>query len=198
MKKLFLPLLFSIVILTGCSQTDKNTNTNTDNSSSDNPISKTNSNSDQKITISTDKKEYKKGEIIKITVDNNLDKSILYRGGGDRFWGIEHFNGSEWVNPAFKKGGGFQLTGNEIGEKCGIKFFERSFPSELKLKANVSSQWNQKMCPFGSDPTKPQIVKFIESGKYRLTFSYGFKASKADPFKILNSKRIYSNDFTIK
>jgi len=151
------------------------------------------------VTISTDKNNYDKGEVIIIVVKNGLDKTVLYQSGGDKFWGIEYYKDNQWINPAYEEDGGFQLTKKDIDDNCYIKLYERVLPSEFKPQANLSSQWNQKICPFGTGgPEKPRIVKYIESGKYRLIFYYGFEISKDDPYKIFEVKTVYSNAFVIK
>lgn len=153
----------------------------------------------QTIVVSTDKTEYGQGEMIKIVVNNGLENPILYSGSGDRFWSIEYFEDGRWVNPYSKKGGDFQLTEKNIGDACYIALYERSFPEELASQSNLTAQWNQKICPFGTEGLdKPKIVRYIESGKYRLVFYYGFKISSSDPFEISEPKAVYSNEFAIK
>lgn len=150
------------------------------------------------LTISTDKIDYNEGEIINIVVKNELDKPILYYNGADKFWGIEYLKESNWINPAYEKGGGFQLTEEGIGDDCYILLYERGYPLELKSQSSISSQWNQKICPFGTgSPAEPRAIKYIGSGEYRLVFNYGFEISDDDPFRILDYKTIYSNNFNI-
>ncbi len=151
------------------------------------------------VIISTDKTEYNKGEIIKIVVNNKLDKSVLYSSGGDRFWNIEYFRNGKWTNPGLEEGGGFQLAEKNVGENCYIALYERTSPVELKAGSNLSSQWSQKICPFDtSSPAEPRTVKYIESDQYRLAFIYGFEVSKDDPYKLSDFQTVYSNAFTIK
>lgn len=151
------------------------------------------------ITISSDKDHYSKGEIINIVVKNELNKSILYYGDGDRYWGIEYLKDNEWINPAHEKGGGFQLTKKDLGDNCYIALYERMPPSKLEPASSISSQWDQKICPFGTvgPPSEPKTVKYIDNGEYRLIFYYGFEISEDDPYKISDSQEIYSNVFTI-
>lgn len=158
---------------------------------------------EKEVTILTNKTEYEQGEIIKITVNNGLDKSILYSDNGDRFWGIEYFEDNKWFNFAYRKDSGFQLTEKNIGDVCDILLYERALPNELLLQSNLETQWNQKICPFGTEGfDKSKIVKYIESGKYRLVFYYGFETVNNDPFpisfQISEPKKVYSNGFTIK
>lgn len=150
------------------------------------------------ITISTDKNNYNKGEIININVKNGLDESILYSGGGDRFWGIEYFKDNEWINTAYEDGG-FQLSVKSPRDDCFIILYEQVPPSELKSQSSISSQWDQKMCPFETgSPAEPRTVKYIENGTYRLIFIYGFGRSDNNPYRISDIKKIYSNSFTIE
>lgn len=151
------------------------------------------------ITIFTDKNQYTEGEIIDIVVKNELDKSILYSNGGDKFWGVEYFKDNEWIDPGFEEDGGFQLTEENLGDNCYIALYERISPIKLELQSNISSQWNQKICPFGTEsPAEPRTVKYIGSGKYRLVFNYGFEISENDPYTISDFQKIYSNIFTIE
>ena len=137
----------------------------------------------EKVIITTDKSEYEQGEPINIIVKNNLKIPIFYSSLGDRFWGITPF-----------KDGFFQLTGGDMGEDCYELFFELMPPIEVGLGSDISTQWNQKICffeqPYSS--AEPGIVKYIESGQYRLTFAYGF--NEASP----EEKIVYSNEFTVK
>lgn len=150
------------------------------------------------VTIFTDKNQYSEGETIDIVVRNGLDESIIYSNHGERYWGIEYFKNNEWINPVYEESGGFQLTEESLGSDCYISLYERMPPLELETQSNISSQWNQKICPFEkADSSNPKIVKYIDSGKYRLIFYYGFVISDNDPYKILDSQKIYSNVFTI-
>ena len=151
------------------------------------------------LTISTDKNNYNRNEIINIIVKNGLNKSILYSSGGDRFWGIEYFKDDKWINPAYEEGGGFQLTEKNVGNNCSIALYERMPPSELTPQSTILSQWNQRICPFETgSPAKPRAVRYIENGKYRLILNYGFEISDDDPYGISDFKKRYSNTFIIE
>ena len=151
------------------------------------------------VTISTDKNEYTKGEIIDIVVKNGLEKDILYTPGGGRIWGIEYYEGNEWKKFGYEGRAGFQLTDENIGKNCYIALYERGLPITLNLRSGLSANWNQKICPFEKEsPSKPSIVRNIESGKYRLVFNYGFEISDDDPFRVSEFKTAYSNAFIIK
>ena len=152
----------------------------------------------EEVTIATDKTEYEQGELIKITVRNDLDVPILYYDS-ERFWGIEYLEDEEWKNLAYERGGGFQLTKEDINDICYIGLDERMPPVEMKSYSTLSQQWNQRICPFGEgDLGEPRFVEYIGTGRYRLIFYYGFEISNEDPHKTSNQKTIYSNEFTIK
>ncbi len=151
------------------------------------------------VTISTDKNVYSKGEIINIAVKNGLGRSIWYYGGADRVWGIEYFQDGRWVNPVYEESGGFQLTEKKVGDACYVVLYERMHPSELKPNAALTGQWNQKICPFEPrNPSEPRTVRYMASGKYRLTFHYGLGISDSDPLQITEAKTAHSSAFTIK
>ncbi|MCK5698600.1 MAG: hypothetical protein KAH93_02045 [Candidatus Aenigmarchaeota archaeon] len=150
------------------------------------------------VTISTNKNDYNIGENINLIVDNGLEKTIFYSPAGDQFWGIEYFEDGIWKKFGYDGRKGFQLTDKIIGDNCYIAQYEQVLPMKLKSKSNLTTNWNQRICPFGTEnPTNPRIVRYIESGKYRLTFRFGFELYDNDQL-ILEPKIVYSNTFTIK
>lgn len=162
------------------------------------PVASGNSNGSG-VIISTDKAKYNKGETIKIAVNNKLDTLILYSGGGDRFWSVEYFKDNKWTDSDNEEDGGFQLTEKNIGDACSIALYERTSPIELKTELSLFGVWNQKICPFESmSPDKPRIVRYIESGQYRLAFIYGSGISESDHYRLSGSKTVYSNSFIIE
>jgi hypothetical protein len=154
--------------------------------------------STEPVTISTDKTEYSRGEVIQILVKNKMSRPIFYTEWGI-FWGLEYLKDGNWTYPVYNGSQRFQVTYAEVGDRCSIAIFERPMPSELKAGANLSSEWNQKNCPSGSDwsPEKITLARYVESGRYRLVFGYGLKISEDDPFVIEETKTIYSDTFTI-
>ena len=151
------------------------------------------------IVISTDKTEYKKGEIISIVVNNKLDQPILHFSGPGRFWGIEYFKDGKWAEFGYKDST-YQVSEAKIGNTCNLALYERALPEELKSGANISGQWKQIICllPRPANINTLGIVRYIEGGHYRFTFSYGFEVSKDNPDTISDLKTVYSNSFTIK
>jgi len=155
-------------------------------------------NLEQEVVILTDKDEYERGEVIKIVVNNELDTSILYFKQ-DRFWGIELFSEGEWINPMYEKGDGFQLAQGDVGDICYIALYELSLPHELVSHTGISSEWNQQICIFGDEgPDVPRTIRYIESGKYRFVFYYGYETLEENPYRLDGSEKVYSNVFTIK
>ncbi len=147
-------------------------------------------NNNIELTITTDKEVYKQGEEIEITIKNNLNKDILYIPSGDRDWSIEKFKNDNWQRVEY-----FQLTRDNIGDRCYAIMYERSFPIILKVGEVIISNWNQKGC-FLKDQLEGN-VEYIKEGRYRLVFRYGFETEKDNPFYILNEEVIYSNEFII-
>jgi hypothetical protein len=69
----------------------------------------------------------------------------------------------------------------------------------LTSQSNLTTEWNQKICPFTENPyIYKSIVRYIESGKYRFVFYYGFEIDSNDEFRISEPKIVYSNEFTIR
>lgn len=139
------------------------------------------------MTITTDKTEYSRGETVKITVRNNLTKSIWHYSP---FWHLKEYEDKP----------GFQIptdtTLEEGKEVCYLILYER-YLGELKPNSEIHDEWDQKICPLGEGkgPFEPRP---IEKGTYQLVFSYGVDKSIRDPYEVADPKTIYSNEFTIK
>ena len=128
----------------------------------------------QEVTITTDKTEYEQGEMVKITVKNNLDKSIWYY---------------EWSE--FNCADSFFLEKKENGE---YKYFSipglRKTPTKpVELKPNL-----EKVYRLNLSKLKEQCEGFspeFSAGIYRLGFRYGFSIEEHW------SEKDYSNEFLI-
>lgn len=154
------------------------------------------------VTITTDKTEYEQGEIIKITVKNNLDKSIWDFGncGGKRWWGVQKFENNSWEDVLFSKP---DIIEEEIGgyraykQTCDFIVCEKEENSELKPNTEINDEWSLTatcewpLQPIGVPKTNP---KNIEEGTYRVFITYGL----AKDFNSSEAEIIYSNEFTIK
>ena len=151
------------------------------------------------VLISTGKTKYKKGEIINISVSNKLDQSILHYDSQGRFWSMEYFKDGKWANLDYKDSI-YQVSEDEIGNTCSLRLYERGLAAELKSGFNLSDQWEQKICLISDTKSfdTSGIVRYMQSGQYRVTFRYGFEVSKDDSYTILDPKTVYSSSFTIE
>lgn len=132
----------------------------------------------EKVSITTDKTEYEQGGEIKITVKNNLDKSIWYvkKMCPSSCCNLFKLEDSEWKN-----------LGNSI--PCmvmdqlpsGTPYYFKA--DELKPGESITKQWE----------SRAKWGKYVfGSGKYRFSFFYGLSKDN------YTEKTIYSNEFTIK
>lgn len=144
------------------------------------------------IVISTNKSSFDKGEIIKISVKNNLKEDIFYYYGSigrdvknykDGIWQYVE-SGKNQIQSGMKK---------NVRDSCSLILYERANPLGLKSGKYTYDEWNQQICDLGSN-----VVKYTESGQYRLSFTYGLKISSDDEYAIEDAKTIYSDNFTIK
>lgn len=144
----------------------------------------------REVVLTTDKKEYSQGEIIKVSLRNNSDKSILYLdpkigpcGSGPYWWGLQKFEKDSWQELRIIRPGGIKKTECRIclREYTPIEMFVR----EAQAGSEMFDNWNLKNC-------KGTTLSFIGSGNYRLTFTYGLSKDSWE------EKIVYSNEFTIK
>jgi flagellin-like protein len=124
-----------------------------------------------KVTIATDKKEYEQGEIVKVTIKNNLAKSIWYKLD----CGEEPFDVFKYENGDWKQIHQWLLT------KCPaipvIEEIKRGGIREVKY----NGIWKGL---------------FAIKGKYKIGLNYSL--FKPENGKLKEPKTIYSNEFTIK
>ena len=161
----------------------------------------------KQVTITVDKTDCMQGDMVNITVKNNLDKSIWDFGpcGDKPFWKLHKLEGGKWREMMFSFP---DIIEKDIGgdrayiEVCDLIVCEIPEPVELKSNSEIGYEWSlgKSICewplsPIGMPETAP---KKIEPGTYRLSLSYGLTVSDEDPFKVLNISTIYSNEFTIK
>jgi hypothetical protein len=130
----------------------------------------------KEVAIITDRTEYEQGEMVKIIIKNNLDRSIWY---WDRpVFGIEGFS----QNEKWKK--------IEKYDACACDphcYYEAPGLLELKPGGEISDYWGQKIdCE----------ENFVSEGKYRASFAYYDPLDRTDLTK--NVFTIDSNEFTIK
>jgi hypothetical protein len=140
------------------------------------------------VSIFTDKTEYEQGETVKITIRNNLDKSIWYLSDRSSWWDLE-----KQVNKDWKQIDLFPPISTEGREECVQPLPPQSIEEILKeLKPNfeIEDTWNLRNCELEIGVSIS--IDFIDSGNYRLSFTYGFSKDS------YGEKIIYSNEFTIK
>jgi len=156
---------------------------------------------DEVVVFSTDKTEYEEGETIKMLIENNTDASLPYLSVGEKYWELEYLLGDNWMSFDYNAGPGFEVTDKQEGEKCYLVLYEQS-ELELGPGETLSSQWNQKVCPYGhtGGPNVPKTVFNIDPNQYRFVFRY-YPETQDPPDDLLSNnliKIIYSNSFTIK
>lgn len=128
-----------------------------------------------KLVISTDKTIYEKGGIVKISIENRLDKSIWYikKICPPSCCNLFKWENSEWKNL------GDPIPCIQLTPPPGVTYSIES--DELKTDEVITKQWDIKL---GG--------KYAKSGSYRFSFYYGL--NKDDP----TSKTTYSNEFSIE
>ncbi len=110
---------------------------------------------DNSVIISTDKKEYKKGQIVKITIRNNT-KSAMYNAHGDY---IDHI---EKYYDFYKDWGSIRND-----QLCGAGPFPSPAPVYIKIKPGkfIKQEWDQKESWCEGNITKYEQAS---TGKYRV------------------------------
>lgn len=126
-----------------------------------------------KLTIRTNKNEYKQGEIVEIFIKNNGLKPIWYnKETCPPFccW-LQKLENGKWKD--------FKAIGTVVVDL-------RVRPSKLNPGEEISRKWSTTKKENGRE------ISMIEPGIYRIAFNYGLTK---DSF---NEKTIYSNEFIIK
>ena len=135
---------------------------------------------EQGVTITTDKKEYQQGEIVKITIKNNLDKPIWYIKEicDPSCCALYKWENNEWkfVKVPFPCA---VFTPPPPGMKRWT-----IIPDKLNPGEEIRKEWNTEK------------DEFIEPGTYRFSFFYGL--TKDFYYRKNREKIIYSNEFIIK
>lgn len=127
----------------------------------------------QEVTITTDKTEYGQGEIVKITVKNNLVESIWYREWDTKCSGTSFSIGKKRDNEySFYPLGLAECAMGEVELK----------PKATRIYALNLNEWKKTKFPHTD----------IDTGVYKWRFIYILKNGDK------GSKTIHSNEFTIK
>lgn len=128
------------------------------------------------VTIKTDKTDYKKNETVSITLKNELDRSIWFlnveRGGRNPWWGLHKLGDGHWTQREIWK-----PTNGECVVVASERIPIEEYLEELEPGSEKTSQWTLETCVLVS-PVGPKLKRDrVESGTYRLVFSYGLDRS---------------------
>lgn len=133
------------------------------------------------VVIVTDKAEYERGEELRITVKNNLQKTIFYAAGlshcSDKPYNIYHLSTQkgEWINIL------------PISPECAAVVGAGSpVYKELNVGESIEFAWDQKIWELTDD------VIQAPNGKYKISVKYK-ELKEAEEIR-----EIYSPEFTIK
>ena len=130
-----------------------------------------------KIIVTTDKIEYEKGDIVEITIKNNLGQSIGYWDYSGQFApssDVQIFLNGKWKS----------IDGKSICEcKSNCATYANGWV-ELKSKATITDSWDTKEDCTG---------KSVDDGTYRVRFHYSLDLTSQGNFS-----DVYSKEFTIK
>ena len=155
----------------------------------------------QTVQISTDKKGYRQGEKINITLLNNTLTSVYYNTQNNVFWKLEKLEDGNWIR--IKDVSSLKnteiITNNDklkTGDPCTITSQQQTGLNELKVEQGVQSQFSQLICKADNGLTTGK-VELLPAGQYRFTFTYGDK-TEGKPDVLSNAKTVYSDSFTIK
>lgn len=137
----------------------------------------------QEIIVTTDKNEYKHGEVIKITLKNELSESVFsHIGSQTPVFSIDRIerkkSGEDW---------------DKLFAQCQYPHcvYDIDGPSEIKPNQYVSFEWNPLIYIDGTNnniQTKP--------GTYRLLVTYQIRKDYLS--KNWEWLKVYSNEFVIK
>jgi ribosomal protein L21E len=138
---------------------------------------------EEKVAITTDKADYIQGEIVKITIENQLNKSIWHKKGtGFAFPSkVQKIENGEWKDI---------IRYNSC--HCLTCVFQPPYLVELKPGGTITDEWDMKIFE-NHRPLCPPAVPIASPGKYRVYFSYFLK-----PEAEQDGIRVYSNEFTIQ
>jgi len=149
----------------------------------------------QEVTVTTDKTEYEQGEMIKITVKNDLDKYIFFISPpfrNDSTLKFKGLYGNEWEDidlyPKYRFPSVITVLGPKKEEKISIKI------SEIKERYIKEKNMNKNLLEF-----KKYKVGFIYDSGVLGYYDVSHSVNPTEMKKLLkNGKTIYSNEFTIK
>ncbi|MBW6441621.1 hypothetical protein K0B04_01785 [Patescibacteria group bacterium] len=154
------------------------------------------------VKILTDKRRYKEGDIIKITVLNDSDKSITYSSGFDAVWGIQRLKKGEWDGSEeiiFGEKGRFFLK-NKSADSNGRCFISNNSVAPLNPLAPSEIgefEWDQMGCLATSRGLETSL-KRAKRGTYRIYLEYSYGSVDENGDRVLISDTAYSRPFSIR
>ncbi|MCK4454204.1 hypothetical protein KAU51_02560 [Candidatus Parcubacteria bacterium] len=138
---------------------------------------------EQQVLITTDKTKYEQGEVVKITLKNNLNTLVWYHkhiGCGYPFWWVEKLKNGKWEYSLISSARCMwvvpqpEATGLSAGEEINAEWDVKVYDSQLGER------------------------KFTQKGLYKVGAVYGFDKEGEKNFAHVKDKiSIYSNEFTI-
>ena len=155
----------------------------------------------QTVQISIDKKGYKQGEKIGITLLNNTLTPIYYNTQNNVFWKLEKLENGDWISvkDVSSLRNSEIITNNDklkTGDSCTIATEGQTELNELKVEQEIQSQFFQLLCKADSNLTIGE-AELLPAGQYRFTFTYGDKIDEK-PGVLSNAKTVYSDSFFVK
>lgn len=151
------------------------------------------------VLVTTDKTSYEQGNIVIITVKNNLPQPIYYFRQ-DTFWGLEKGENNTWKNVNQSGSEKIMLPGEgrDGKEDCALRLYERANPAKLTSGSNIDQEWSQKICDFDIHGQKIADPAYLSPGTYRVKFTYSLKTVEKDGWADLSeSTSIYSPQFIV-
>ena len=143
---------------------------------------------DNKVLVLTDKGQYKKGELVKITIKNNSgQRAIVFAP----VYIIEKLEDNSW--------GRVKQVDCRCGWKCKQKLYEEFLPQTIK-----EFQWDQKEEWCANDPLDRErmISMQVALGTYRIRGSFsmvdGTDFLDSEAIKNLSKTIVYSKEFGIE
>ena len=161
-------LAVGIVLLSGCVEKPPVTTSTTIQASTiTSPMTTTTTIPEKEVTITTDKTEYRQGEIVKIDIKNNLDKNVYFFdrmiGNRIRSSGITIYRDYRTVYTKNEKNRWEGLVINPGVEVC----------RNLSANDSIYSSWDQRYFTLLADPRGGQWVPTKASpGRYKVEFCY--------------------------
>lgn len=153
------------------------------------------------VEITTNKKKYSEGDVVKIVIENHKKTSIDFQKLIDRVWDIQVLEKGKWDESTeimFGEKGKYFLE-NKVKENdgsCNIK----STSSELFILSPgelMSFDWDQTGC-LATSKDKTVSLKRAIKGTYRVSFTYSYEETNREGEKNIITETSYSQPFSLK